>query len=422
MPEFPFLKRWGIDKSALRFLTNLGWIGVSFGIAKALSSISSLLMARAIGPTEYGRVNLVTSIGGILAAFMVVGLNASMVRYGSAEKDRYPVISSVAYLEMSISLLIAGLAFLFRGPLAALFGVDRQVYFFSLGYALSYNVYYFATSVLQSLERFRLRGWLEIIFAGSYSILLLLGLHSYVKDYTSVSWIYLVTYSLVGIVGVISTMQFLSPKFVDRSWIAPLMKYGLYNFGSVVGYFLTSNFQKLILNRFLTVSDVGLYSAYSNASSMFASYVNLAIGTVLFQRASASTNRLRLWRIVSRAFGFLSLPIIFVFGVLVVLVLMFLGKQHYAIESNLVVLFSLLSYLVVFQGSLGQVFVAGEMGAIRFGLKMSISLGVVSCILGILLIPHLRIAGAVVAQIVIYVLSIAWMWSVKGRYLTHRSS
>jgi len=66
------------------------------------------------------------------------------------------------------------------------------------------------------------------------------------------------------------------------------------------------NVQSLVLNAFLTPEEVGVYAAYNTATIGISGYLAYAVGTVLFPKASASTNRQRLWDLGARTWKYLA--------------------------------------------------------------------------------------------------------------------
>jgi O-antigen/teichoic acid export membrane protein len=207
------------------------------------------------------------------------------------------------------------------------------------------------------------------------------------------------------------------PPPQDRGRTSPMMRYGFYTMGCGVGFFLTFSVQAILLNALLSAREVGIYTAHNLASVGLAMFSGSLFSTVFFPRASASTDRPRLWRGLWRAWRFALVPSFLAFTLAQGVVLILMGRAAFSLEPRRIALFALCSCVVLMQTSLGQVIGAEGVRGARLGLLMSLAMGGLNLAGSLALIPRWGIEGAVAAMTVSYAVGLAWLRLVGRRYL-----
>src|SRR3990170_6066733 len=162
-----------LGEDARRFFRSLGWTAVFFTLAKGMTAAASVVGARLLGPEQYGLANLAVSAGGLLSMVMLLGMHASIVKFGVGEGSARGLPTGLAAAVVSLAVL--GAAFWFsRAPFAAALHLPADVYRWAWIYAALFSPALVVFSTQQALGLFRSRGWAEL--AGAASVALGLGL------------------------------------------------------------------------------------------------------------------------------------------------------------------------------------------------------------------------------------------------------
>lgn len=404
-------------EGTLLFIRSLGWITVSFIAAKLVSSLTNIYAGRALGPREYGQVNVLVSAGALLAPFLTAGLNYSLIKYAADEKMRGKVFTTSLLLLLGLAALVTGAVFVFTDELRSLLGVGRRMLFLAFWYALSSGIFLIASCMQQSLGRFAERGISEVAF----SCLLALGFLSSVffagRIYESMAYAYIAAFGVMGLFMMFRLRKTLAASLLDKKSFLEMLEYGGYYFGSGLAAFFTLNIQGLMLNSWLDRSEVGIYAAYYTATIGVAAYASSAVFTVLFPKASASTNRKRLWNLGAKASFYLAPAAFISFIVLEAAVLSLMGRHQYGLDPGLMSLFACCGTMMFFNNILASIVYAEGLSASRLALAQAVGAGVFNFAACMALIPRFRIAGAAAAFILTYAVRLFWLWRVKGRYL-----
>ncbi len=407
----------GRTQGAARFLRDLGWIGVSFTAARIVSGLCSILAARLLGPAEYGLVGLAVAAGSLISTAMLIGMNASVVRYGAAGPEARSAFGIGARV-VGVGVLLVTAGLLAGGRrLGDLIGLTPPVLWTGWAYAVAFTGYTLAASLQQALGRFGRRGWAEITFAALSFTFFVSGLALFKPDFRSLALAYVAAYAVAAAVFLWPLRSEILPAPIDRSRTSPMIRYGFYTLGCGVGFFLTSSVQTLLLNALLSTREVGIYVAHSLASVGLALFAGSMFNTVFFPKASASTNRPRLWRGLWRAWILALAPALLAFVLIQGIVLSLMGRAAFSLEPRRIVLFSLCSCVVLMQTSLGQIIGAEGVRGARLGLLMSLGMGATNFAGSLVLIPRWGIEGAVAAMTIAYSLGLAWLCLVSRNYL-----
>ena len=98
-------------------LSGLLWTVVDTFVLRGMSFVSTIVLARWLGPEEFGLIGMISVFVAIGAAIMDSGMSASLIRLQDAEEKDY---STVFILNLGLSLLFYGIIFL-SSPYIALF-------------------------------------------------------------------------------------------------------------------------------------------------------------------------------------------------------------------------------------------------------------------------------------------------------------
>lgn len=405
-------------EGARAFIRDLGWIGASFALAKVVSSLLNIAAGRLLGPAEYGKVNLFVSVGSMLAPFIMVGMNAAVVRYGVSPADRGRVFQTAAAVFLALAAATAAAVLLFRGTLGPLLGVPAGMLAFSLCYAVATGLFLLASAMQQASGNFSKRGLSEIAFSALLAAVFFAGLRVFGRTYEAMAYAYVAAFGCIGLFLLARNVPARGFSLLEKAKLRPLLQYGAYSFGGGLGAFLVLNVQALILNAFLAPEAVGQYAAYHTATIGVAAYLGHALATVLFPKASASTNSRRLWDLAASSWRRLAVPALLFFLAAEAAVLALMGRRQYGMQAELLFLFALCGTLMLAYGSLAQIVFSEGVKAARLSLFLAWGGGLVNFTACLALIPLFGVAGSALAFILTYTLLLAWLWKVKDAYLS----
>lgn len=406
-----------MGEGARKFTGNLGWIGGSFAAAKVISALVNIAAGRLLGPLEYGKINLMVSAGAVIYPFLLIGMQWSLVKYGSTRETRGGAFGIAALTFLTLTLLAVGITVSFGPALSALLGIKREMLSLAFLYAAATAAYMLASGMQQSLENFRARGLGEI----GFSVLLAAVFSSCVallgRAYEAMAWAYIASFGLVALVWWLKARPYISLSRFDVKQFRGMLEYGLYNFGAGLGSFLILNVQGLVINWLFSARDVGIYAAYYTASINIAGYLSYALNTVLFPKASATPDRKRIWTLASKGWLYLAPAAFAVFMLTQAAVLSLMGRSQYGFDPGLASLFALCGTLMMVQGSLSQILLAEGIKGSRFSLFLSVGAGIFNFTACVVLIPHLKVAGVAVSLMMTQMLMLFLLWKVRGKYL-----
>lgn len=405
-------------EGAMQFIRNLGWIGASFTLAKVVSSLLSIAAGRLLGPAEYGKVNIFVSAGTAIMPFLLAGLNTAVIKYGVDASDRPGVFRASAFFFLTLTVAVGSITVVFKDAVGALFGISPRMLLLSLAYAAAAGAFTLASSMQQASGRFSGRGLSEISFSALLAGVFFSAFYSLGPTYETMAYAYIAAFGCIGLYLLARNVPVSGSPSLGKDKLRPMLQYGGYSFGGGVGAFLVLNVQALILNAFLAPGDVGLYAAHYLATIGVSAYLGHALATVLFPKASASTNSRRLWDMAAASWKRLAVPAVIFFIAAEAAVLTLMGRQQYGMEPWLIFLFALCGALMLVYGSFAQIVFSEGVRAARLSLYLAWGGGLVNFTACFVLIPVFGVAGAALAFILTYVLLLLWLVKVKDAYLS----
>jgi len=417
---------WGIGRplasgSARSFAKSVGWIGISFLIARVISSFVPLFAARALGKECFGQASLAITVGQFLQTVMLFGMNSAVVRFAAPKNCPREEVGSALIITLAATALTTAWLFVWGKPLLiSSFRLSADIVNSGFLFGVLCVAYVFATSILQGLHRFFERGVAEIL-AAAFSIVGLAGAYWVLgKNFNT----YVIAVCVGFLVAVVySTHRSFSwmgvPILPTRKLLNHMTAYGAFSCLGNIGFILTFYFQPLLLNRLLSESEVGIFRVYQTASITVAQSLAIIFNTVFFPKASASRNRGELWKIIWRLWGFAAFPMALAF-IASQLVLIPIAGRDYPMETSLIVLFAITALVITLQSTIGQFLAAEGVAGVGIGLVVSAVTGM-SCLLATnLLVPVMHIAGACLALLFSYCIGLVLAW-IAEVYLLRRS-
>lgn len=400
-----------------QFFRHLSWIGGSFAAAKVISSLVNIAAGRALGPQEYGKINVMVSVGTIISTFLLAGNHVSAVKYGVDAERRDKVFSTVAVASLAMGTAVLSLTFFFRSELCVFFGIDSGMLLLAASYAAATSAFMLASGMQQARGDFHERGLSEVAFSLILAASFILSLTMSGRVYKAMAYAYITAFGTMAALWLYRMAGHIRFALAGMENFRRISAYSMYSFGSSLSACLGFSVQSLMVNAYLPARDVGIYAAYYTITIGAAGYLVYAATTVLFPKASASTNRRRLWDLAAGAMKFLAPASFICLLVLETAVLALMGRHQYGMNAALMLLFAASGTLIMIQNLLGQIVASEGVRASRLSLFISAGSGISNFLLCLLLIPRLGVAGVPSAFILTSLWTLLWLYKAKDPYL-----
>jgi O-antigen/teichoic acid export membrane protein len=407
-----------IGENIKNFAENLLEIGISSFISTGLVVIFNILSGRILGPNEYGKFTVVQSVAMFLYIPMILGFNTAMVKYSSEKDyfDRQKEIISTSYFIVTILTFISILLyFIFNSQLINLFSVSTEMFYLSILFAVLFALYNFTTDTLRGLFKMKLFANSQIIYA--IVLLLTFLFFIFVKNslsFHSMLYSTFLSYALTGVFLLFFPIRKYICFTYNKFWGSQLTKYSIL---AAIGGFSTSiytNIDKVLINKYMTPTDVGIYKAYYLASINVAGLFWRIFNVVYFPTVSKYQNKLAVFKKINKM-----VPYLIVLGTpfilfLEIIIIKLYGKK-YPFDLLLIFLFGIVSISVVIDS-----FYAWFLNSIgTIGVKITVFaaaiLAIVNIGINILLIPSIGLIGAIISALISLVvcISIEVYWGKK---------
>jgi O-antigen/teichoic acid export membrane protein len=401
------------------FFKSLLYVGVGTIILTLFSTVYTILGGRMLGPEEYGKFVLIQSVAMFLYIPMILGFCTAMLKYTS-EKDevyRQSSIISVTYILVFLfTLFFATIFIICRMQLSHLFSISPDLFFFSLVFAIIYVFYMLNTSVLQGLHKAKTYAYFQIIFAVILLILFFSFIFNNRISFKSMIFPGLIAYGLSGLlILTLYARKYIKIRLV-KEWTKVLIKYAVYAVISSVSYVFFSNIDKIMINKYLSIADVGIYNAYFIGSFNTISILWSLFNTIFFPSISKYQDKgkifLRINKLIPYLIG-LGIPLTLFSQFLVLLIF---GSQ-YPVNLLLMAILALSAVLMVIFGLNSWTFASQGLTGIKLANIGNIILAIFNVGLSIYLIPRLGLYGAGSAITISYCAGIFCLYFLKRKIL-----
>lgn len=349
--EFIHLRIFGheIGVEMKNFLVNLSWSFLSGSVVMGTMVLILTLAGRLMGPTEYGRYNLLTIISQFLVIFVFLGLDISTVKSIAKSKsieEKQNAIYSTFVFVLTVLVAIMALGLIFGHSIAAVSGLTYQFILLLVVYTFAVSIKAACDCFVRGLEEFKTQSKakiFEMILVAAFFIafFIFFGKRSF-GAYTLV-----VSFGAIGI----SLYYLLFLKRYFRNFSLAYLKKAIYEgkffmlSALLATIFLSSD--RLIIAKFMDLKVLGIYSAYYTASFGIASQIALLV-TNVFLPASAKTDDKLFTKKLDKLFLVGFLPFFIGACLLLIVALAIFGKD-YPLRLDYLLLFGLFSALYFFQ-------------------------------------------------------------------------
>jgi O-antigen/teichoic acid export membrane protein len=399
-----------MDDQARSFVLSTSYVGIGTLVGSLFTLAFSIIAARALGPGNFGILGLVTTVGTILAISMIAA-STPMIKYGSEVQDHLVQVTiiSTSYILIAVLTVASACIFvLFSAPLSYLFGVTAEVFFFALFLAVTSTFYQLTTNSLRVF--FKMRAY--ALLTAAQSVILLAAFLAFIsKNLTSwelAAYSYYLSYAVIGFILVVYLRDYIKLRF-GRSWAKKIVHYSLLALpGGVAATFM--GVDRILINKFTTTADVGIYNAYFLPSITVAVLLWMIINAAFFPYASKSDDRLAILRRVNKAMPYLAAALAPSVLLLEWIVFFLYGRQYpfsweialfFAIAATMAFFYQALSWLMASQGTRGA-----TVNTLSSIIALIVLVG-----FDVVLIPRIGILGAAITLVFAYLVAASYLLS-----------
>lgn len=379
------------------------------------SILSSIVVARYLGPEGRGILVLVLQVPSFLAMIGNMGMGLSgAYHYNKGLLSERDVVRTNTLFSLAIGGLLAALMLLFYEPLSS--NLLRNVPFSALMLAVSFVPFQLTidslSRMLMARGRFRFYaavGLLQVVLNALLTVLLLVplsfgykgGILAVLMSVLTAFWLYVTRY----IVPVVRASN------EGRSFLATLRTMLPYAFWGQLGdliQFFNYRFDLFLVNLWRPTTEVGYYSLAFSITEMLR-IVPTSIGHVIFPKLSQLPRQEAAQQVpcLFRQLLLLMLPVLAIFYLAspTLVPLLYTEKFTPALPSLYVLLAAMFLLLLATPFS---IFIYGQ-GHIRFTTVVSVLSAVFTIGFDFWLIPRYGIMGAAIASAVSYVVTLLCM-------------
>jgi O-antigen/teichoic acid export membrane protein len=392
------------------FLKNLSYVGFGTIIATIFSFSFNILTGRILGPHGLGEFMLIQSVAMFLYLPMTLGFCTAMVKYNAESKDfdrQQSIISTTYFLVLIFTTISIFIYYLFSSQISKIFSISKESFYFSIVFAVLFVFYTLTTSTLRGLADMKRYA----IFQPIYSIIALLAFLVFVFinfiSFKSGLYSMYIAYGITGGIIIFSLRKYLKFNF-DKMWTSQMMRYGNYALIGGISFALYTNIDKILINKYLSVEDVGIYRAYYYASVAIVGLFYGSFTAVFFPVASKCVDKNVLFKKINKFTPYLvgfGLPSIIISEFTI---LKFYGDK-YPIDFTLLLFFSVSSFLVYYYSLYDWTFCSEGMKGIKLVNVSNIIITIINISLNIFLIPRVGLLGAIISNIFAFFIGICFL-------------
>lgn len=401
------------------FVNNISIVAIGTIIGSIFSFIFNVVSGRVLGPDEYGKFTLISSISMFLYIPMIFGISTAMVKYNSEkiEFNRQQNIISTSYILISITTAFSVLLYyVLSEEIALAFDVDLDFIYMSIIFAILFSIYTLTTNTLRSLYDMKMISKLQLIY-GLIPLLLFEIFYIQGKDTSFMSMFIPICFSYITVsVIIIAQVRKYFKLCIDRHWKKILIRYSSFNIFSSVSCMLYTNIDKILINKYMLVNYVGLYNAYNFSSITIMSLFSGIIVTVLFPTVSRHENKREIISIANKYlpyFSLLGLPAIFIIEYFILK----LYGNNYPINISLMLLFAIASLLFFSYEIYAWIFNSVGVEGVKLTIYGTCTIAITNILLNIYLIPRFGLHGAIGSTIIAYFIGIFVAYKKQSKYI-----
>ncbi len=386
-----------------RFIRNLGWIFIGTLVAKAILFIINVVGGRILGEATYGRFTLIVSIANFMIIPILIAASGSITKYISeavTSSKRRRTVSTITWFTAGSLVVWSIVYLLIASLLAGIIRTSSGTVLMAVAFSAAWVVWSFTENTLIALQQARRASIIMIIAYIVMAVLFAIVLFSLPASLLLLYLPFMANYIVFGTLGLRHLFQWIRLK-IDRVILKRVLTYGFYSTVILVASTFFGNIDRLMLNRYLGESAVGIYQAY-----YLGSITLVGILTGIFVKVFVpSIARFKSKKTILERLNRMLLPAEAILLLLPVVIYIVIRLYGFPVLWSLILLFTLATMLDVVAVIYGSLFNILSIRSVRkTSIAMTISF-ILNIAVNLVLIPTLGIQGAVIATII----SLAWM-------------
>lgn len=402
------------SEMVLQFIKNLGYVTVGFTAAKFFSFFFQVYVGRTLGTVEYGKFVLVYSVAMFLYLPMLLGIDTALTKYLAEQKneEEKSKIISTGFTLILISVIISSIIFFTLSPWIALISSVSQKYVYgAVLIAIFYSSLVFSQKIEQGLYKMKVVSAIELAWCIT-SVIVILSVLFFMKDARAPVIALIIGYAVASFLVLPDLRRYLVLKF-DRRWAKTLTTFGSYAILAGAASVILHNIDRIFINKYLSVADVGLYHAYSFSTIYVAGFFMTMFVTVFFPEASRS-DKVVIWDKIKKLIIFV--PLLAPVFLVVSWIILKLYGAEYEFILPLISLFVLTTLITTIYSTIDWYVVSFGINGVKVASFSIIFASIANLILNYELIPLFGLYGAIGSTIGSYVLAlpIILLW-VRGK-------
>lgn len=395
-------------------------------VSRGLAIITIPIYTRALSTADYGAFDLLMVFANLINLTIALEVSQGVARFYAAEQDtakRIGYASSAFWFTLLCYSLFALSALIFSEPISALvMGAEGLQRCFQIG--VLYIWFNGLFLLLQNQFRWELRSK-DFAIVSLIVALTTAGIAIYLTLYKHLGLEGFMLGMLSGVVcGVMYSLWHLRNTFravFNIRLLAEMLKFSAPLVPSGIAVFLTTYIDRLMINHYLTLADVGIYGIAFRLAAVIGVVIlgfQMALTPLIYTHYEKADTPAQLARIF-RIFTAFSLLMVMALVVLAQDILILMTTPEYYAAASLMI-FMVPAFLL----SQMYVFAPGMTIAKKtyFILLLNVVAALISVTLNVLLIPLLGLKGAATANLLSYlILFSGYMYiSQKLYFVPHR--
>ncbi len=336
-----------MSDEAKDFLRNIVWSFKGGVVSAGVLLLTTILAGRFLGPTEYGKFNFATAIAQILLVVLVMGMDRASLRF-IAQSETHTAkahnVSAALYFILFIALIFGVIFTGFNGWIAKTFAIEPLLLWSAFLFALFLSFRQMFESFLRGLHAFQFQMKIRI-----FESLLILSLFLLLTYFFFPATYLLYVLSLVGGYALFILLSAHHLKSHFSSFDAEMFKRQfsfakIYFVAALLGV-LFGSLDKIVIGKYLSFHDLGIYGAYTAASLNFTAQISTIVGNVFSPMLSKNLHQTHVILRRMERFIVVGFIPIFILVMSVTAAIMFLLGSEYPLKIIYVVGFSLVAVL-----------------------------------------------------------------------------
>jgi len=262
-------------------LSGFKWTFSNNIIQAVLLAVQYIVLTRYLEPSDFGVMAILLVIIGIAAIFVEMGIGDAIVQSETLSDEKVSSLLISSFMLGFAALLVTNLIGTFITNMMGVQDTSMFLFLLSLTFLMSPLFYIYAALLEKQLLFADLNRVTIFSFVVGFIVTTVVavfngGIYALIFGYISIEFVKAIGSYIVGK----KLFQFRSVKPTNA--VLPQLKYGSYISGSRLFNFMNSNFDKILIGKFLGEEILGLYSIAWNINSIPLRKINSIANSISF--------------------------------------------------------------------------------------------------------------------------------------------